>query len=55
MITISRLYDDYDTAARAVDELERAGIPHERYQHRREQRRGLVRPEPHDVAGRPGA
>lgn len=28
MITISRLYDDYDTAARAVDELERAGIPH---------------------------
>jgi hypothetical protein len=28
MITISRLYDDYDTAARAVAELERAGIPH---------------------------
>jgi len=28
MITISRLYDDYATAARAVDELERAGIPH---------------------------
>jgi hypothetical protein len=27
MITISRLYDDYTTAARAVDELERAGIP----------------------------
>ena len=27
MITISRLYDDYATAARAVDELERAGIP----------------------------
>src|ERR1051325_11286201 len=26
MITISRLYDDYDTAARAVDELERAGV-----------------------------
>src|SRR3954452_3362919 len=29
MITISRLYDDYDTAARVVDELERAGIPHD--------------------------
>src|SRR3979490_170055 len=28
MITISRLYDDYDAAARAVAELERAGIPH---------------------------
>jgi hypothetical protein len=28
MITISRLYDNYDTAARAVAELERAGIPH---------------------------
>ena len=28
MITISRLYDDYDTAARAVEELERAGLPH---------------------------
>jgi hypothetical protein len=28
MITISRLYDSYDTAARAVAELERAGIPH---------------------------
>jgi hypothetical protein len=28
MITISRLYDDYDTAGRAVAELERAGIPH---------------------------
>src|SRR6476619_7552699 len=28
MITISRLYDDYETASRAVDELERAGIPH---------------------------
>ena len=27
MITISRLYDDYNTAARAVSELERAGIP----------------------------
>jgi hypothetical protein len=27
MITISRLYDDYDTAARAVAELERAGVP----------------------------
>jgi hypothetical protein len=27
MITISRLYDDYETAARVVDELERAGIP----------------------------
>ena len=27
MITISRLYDDYATAGRAVDELERAGIP----------------------------
>src|SRR5437763_9919567 len=26
MITISRLYDDYDSAARAVDELERAGV-----------------------------
>jgi hypothetical protein len=28
MITISRLYDNYDAAARAVAELERAGIPH---------------------------
>ena len=28
MITISRLYDDYATASRVVDELERAGIPH---------------------------
>jgi hypothetical protein len=28
MITISRLYDSYDAAARAVAELERAGIPH---------------------------
>src|SRR5919107_3052545 len=28
MTTISRLYDDYETASRAVDELERAGIPH---------------------------
>jgi hypothetical protein len=27
MITISRLYDDYDAAAAAVAELERAGIP----------------------------
>lgn len=27
MITISRLYDDYDIAARAVDQLERSGIP----------------------------
>jgi len=27
MITISRLYDDYGAATRAVDELERAGIP----------------------------
>ena len=26
MITISRLYDDYDTAARVVDELERSGV-----------------------------
>jgi len=26
MITISRLYNDYDAAARAVDELERAGV-----------------------------
>ena len=26
MITISRLYDDYDTAARAADALERAGV-----------------------------
>jgi hypothetical protein len=26
MITISRLYDDYDTAARAVADLERAGL-----------------------------
>jgi hypothetical protein len=26
MITVSRLYDDHDTAARAVDELERSGI-----------------------------
>jgi len=29
MITISRLYDDYNVAARVVDELERAGIPHD--------------------------
>lgn len=28
MITISRLYNDYETAARVVGELERAGIPH---------------------------
>jgi hypothetical protein len=28
MITISRLYDNYESAARAVDELERAGVPH---------------------------
>ena len=28
MITISRLYDDYETAARVVGDLERAGIPH---------------------------
>jgi hypothetical protein len=28
MITISRLYDNYDAASRAVTELERAGIPH---------------------------
>ena len=28
MITISRLYDDYATASRAVADLERAGIPH---------------------------
>src|SRR6478752_7544558 len=28
MKTISRLYKDYDTGARVVDELERAGIPH---------------------------
>ncbi|MGD9614312.1 MAG: hypothetical protein AB7H90_07370 [Alphaproteobacteria bacterium] len=28
MITISRLYDDYETASRAVGELERAGVPH---------------------------
>jgi hypothetical protein len=28
MITISRLYDDYATASRVVEELERAGIPH---------------------------
>jgi len=28
MITISRLYDNYDAAARAVAELERAGVPH---------------------------
>jgi hypothetical protein len=27
MITISRLYDDYDTAARAVAALERGGLP----------------------------
>lgn len=27
MITISRLYDDYDAAARAVDDLEDSGIP----------------------------
>ncbi|MGE5268326.1 MAG: hypothetical protein ACM3JG_01495 [Thiohalocapsa sp.] len=27
MITIARLYDDYDAAARAVDDLERSGIP----------------------------
>src|SRR4051794_23333034 len=29
MITISRLYDDYDTAARVVADLERAGVPHD--------------------------
>src|SRR4051812_17174069 len=29
MITISRLYDDYDTAARVVADLERAGLPHD--------------------------
>jgi hypothetical protein len=28
MITISRLYDNYDAASRAVAELERAGVPH---------------------------
>jgi hypothetical protein len=28
MITISRLYDNYDEASRAVAELERAGVPH---------------------------
>ena len=28
MATISRLYRDYDTGARVVAELERAGIPH---------------------------
>src|SRR3954464_5294708 len=28
MITISRLYDNYDAAARTVSELERAGVPH---------------------------
>src|ERR1700682_4238543 len=28
MITISRLYDNYSDASRAVAELERAGIPH---------------------------
>src|SRR5436190_20122400 len=28
MITISRLYDNYDDAARAVSGLERAGLPH---------------------------
>jgi hypothetical protein len=28
MSTISRLYDNYDAAARAVSELERAGVPH---------------------------
>lgn len=27
MITIARLYDDYDAAARAVDDLDRSGIP----------------------------
>src|SRR5215210_9425716 len=29
MKTISHLYNDYDTGARVVDELERAGIPHD--------------------------
>src|SRR5215207_10246305 len=29
MATISRLYKDYDTGARVVAELERAGIPHD--------------------------
>jgi stress response protein YsnF len=29
MKTISRLYKDYDTGARVVDELERSGIPHD--------------------------
>jgi hypothetical protein len=28
MTVVSRLYDDYSDAARAVSELERAGIPH---------------------------
>lgn len=28
MITLSRVYKDYDTAARVVSELERSGIPH---------------------------
>ena len=28
MITISRLYDNYDEASRAVAELERAGVAH---------------------------
>lgn len=28
MITISRLYDDYNSASRAVADLERAGVPH---------------------------
>src|SRR5215208_4018275 len=27
-VTISRLYDDYDTASKAVRDLEAAGIPH---------------------------
>jgi hypothetical protein len=27
-VTISRLYDDYATASRAVQELEAAGVPH---------------------------
>src|SRR5215207_11281083 len=29
MTTISRLYNDYDTGARVVAELERSGIPHD--------------------------
>src|SRR5215207_3473600 len=29
MTTISRLYNDYDTGARVVTELERSGVPHD--------------------------